>query len=632
MSTSQLHPSLSTLSQRDEQNVGFMPGLMLIVFTLILLYALRPLEISDNAIGYIMRVQSSLNGIESFYPPHLFQAPIIGLFHQVLSSVSSCDVTCASVAHSMFWAAIAVFSVFVMSRKLLRSTVGGLATAVAVLVAHGFWVYATQGEVYVPTVGCMMAATALLFTSRTETLSVARIVGVAAFWALSTTYHLASVVLFVPFAYYFFATQGSRGWRQLAIVCALAGSASLGSFISAYVWTATAPLSLASFLDWVLEITDRPLTDWGTTANLVSFGELVRAVWSQIKAITLLPDFLTLRMAPPLDQLPLAILGALLIGAVLLWNAVQVVRLGHAGWPRLFLLLMFAVFFVFFSWWQTSVHKFFIPSSVPLIIMAALAVRDLLSHVVSARAQLLTGGAVATLIALIFSFNLVSISELRASYGPFHAEAEVLDRLNPDECTIYSVGNHLNPLKLYFGQTNNRFVPLFEREFYLLSTGQLSVEKPRLYSGETCAMVPLGYLAELRFRDKVVPFFPAGRWPDYIAYMLDAQPSPEGSGITHHPFEVIETDALTYLVIDRRSRVAAADIDAVTETISAVTTRVLEANWPADMADRWGATLLALPRTNLAIGRSRSLIFGYGWGDVGRMPDSGADRGSLELN
>ncbi|HRX72899.1 MAG TPA: hypothetical protein P5341_02230 [Hyphomonas sp.] len=632
MSTIPFGQPATQSSNTDSSYATLLSGIALLIFTFLFLYLFQPTEISDNALGYIATVQSnSITGITSFYPPHLLHAPIIGLFYQVLSNVTGCDAFCAGMLHSIFWAGIGVFSIFVMSRQLLHSTAGAMATAVMVLVAHGFWVYATQAEVYVPAMGCIMAATALLFTNRAPSVGVVRIVGVAAFWALATMYHLASVVLFLPFCVYFFATRGGKGWRELTVVCALAGSTVLASIIGAYAWTATAPLSIVNFFHWMLEITNRPLTDWGSVDNLFSLGDLVRAVWSQIKAITLLPDFLTLRLAPPLDQLPLAIIGSLLIGVVLLWNGVQVLRLGRAGWPRGYLLLMFAVFFVFFSWWDTSVHKFYIPASVPLIILTALAVRDLLDHVESSRARRLTGGAIAALIAVIFAFNLISIIELRQSRGPFYAEAEVLNRLDPEGCTIYTVGQHITPLKVYFAQPNAKFVIGFEREFYLLSTDQLAAEQPRLYSDETCAMVPLGWLTEQRFRGAVTPFYPAGRWDDYVAYMLDAQPSPDGPGITHHPFEVIETDALTYLVIDRQSRVVAADIDASTETIRAVESRVLEANWPARLTAEWGDTFLSVPRASLEINRDRKLIFGYSWGDEARLLREKADLKGLGL-
>src|SRR5690606_38364502 len=105
--------------------------------------------------------------------------------------------------------------------------------------------------------------------------------------------------------------------------------------------------------------------------------------------------------------------------------------------------LLFATNFLFFAWWQPMVHKFYIPSSVPLIFLTAMAIHDIYLRVGSTSARRLVAGLASAVVAVIFVFNLSSVLELRRSLGPYHAEAAVLDRLTPENCTIYSVGHHL---------------------------------------------------------------------------------------------------------------------------------------------------------------------------------------------
>ena len=151
-----------TTSAADSAASGLLVSAALLVFTVAFLLIFQAVEVSDNAIGYISAVQDETLAHPHFYPPHLLHAPIIGVFNSLFSTVPGCDVFCAGRLHSIFWAAIAIVSMFHIARILLGSTAGALATSLTLLVAHGFWVYATQAEVYAPMVGCFTAATAVL--------------------------------------------------------------------------------------------------------------------------------------------------------------------------------------------------------------------------------------------------------------------------------------------------------------------------------------------------------------------------------------------------------------------------------------------------------------------------------------
>src|SRR5690606_21534152 len=400
------------------RDVHLVHALILFVLALLFLYACRPMELVDNALDYIAKVGRG----DLFYPPHLLHSAFIKGFHSVLSSVSSCDVACAGMVHSMLWGAAAVASTYLIARPFMAAG-GALLTALAVLVAHGFWVFATQLEVYVPSVGAVTTASAVLFTTRSPRLGWVRVLAVAILWAIATTYHVANVFLFLPFCAYFFGRQGWRGWLQLAIVSVLAGSLVFAAFVVAYLIDNDA-WSIGGFFVWVFALTNVPMTEWGSLSHWHPVW-LFRAGWRQIIAVTLLPEYLTA------NQTPLWIIGALVALAALAWNAFQVALPSRPAGVRVYFLLLFATNFLFFAWWQPMVHKFYIPSSVPLIFLTAMAVHDLYLRVGSTSARRVVAGLASAVVAVIFVFNLSSVLELRRSLGPYHAEAAVLDRLTP---------------------------------------------------------------------------------------------------------------------------------------------------------------------------------------------------------
>ncbi|MCS6778572.1 MAG: hypothetical protein NZ555_02575 [Geminicoccaceae bacterium] len=609
------------LDERPETSL--LVVLTLAVLTFLFYFTFRPYEFSDNGIHYLESARRSTFANPGFYPPHLLHPPMIDMAWSLFSSIiPGCDLFCSAALYIGLWATIGIVATFLAARALLGSLPGALATAIGLGVAHGYWVYAGQPEVYVPTVGAMTSALALLLTAG-PVLGTGRIVLAAIFWALACFFHLASVVLFIPFGILVLGRYGFGAWRKLLLLYVVAGGIVLTGFLGAYAWVGVRPLSPAGFLEWVLEITNRPLTDWGTTANLVSVGELARAAWSQVRALVLLPEMLTLPLPPPLDQAPIAVLVGSAIAATLLWNLVQLLRRADLAVPRATLLAMFALLFVFFIWWDTGVHKFFIPSSAPLVLLAAIALRDVASRFTDIGRRRLVG-IVATVLAIMFLFNASSVLELTRSRGPGHAEAGVLARLGGEECRLWVDGTQMGPLMLYYDRQNVGFFTLLPRDFYLRAIGEAPASPPP-FTGEPCAFVPIGWLTRANFEDVVRPYLPEGRWEDFIAYLLDARPTGDGSRITHHPLDIVRDEALTYALIDRGERVESEGIEAVTEAIERTARAELDAHWPASLHERWGPTLLAVPRTDVRVERDRRLIFGYGWGDIARRPVERAD-------
>jgi hypothetical protein len=580
------------------------PALALFLFTIMFLYAFRPMEISDNSLVYIFNVRQG----EVFYPPHLLHAAIIGCFYVVLSNIAPCDVVCAGMVHSMIWAGVTIASVYMIARSVLATAGGALLTAAMVLVAHGFWVFATQLEVYVPSVGCVAAAGAVLFTNRNPTLSPARVIAVAVLWALATTYHVANVFLFIPFCAYFIGAQGLRGWRQLAVVSALAGGLVWAAFVTVYLFEQEAR-SVDGFFTWAFALTDVPMTDWGSLSNWQPVP-LLQAGWRQITALTLLPEYLTS------DQRPLWIIGAFLVVSALLWNVIQIAYPDRPAGARVYFILLFATNFLFFAWWQPTVHKFFIPSSIPLIMLMAMALHDLYLRARATMARRLIVGSAVAVIAVVFTFNLSSALELRRSLGPDYAEAAVLDRITPENCTIYSVGHHINPLRVYFDRTNYVSIRYFLSAFYSLATGEPRPERIA-FEDEECALMPLGFLAKNYYDRYAGTYVGEALWPDYVGFFFNVKPD-AAAGVTYNAFELVaEGDGPPHVLVDRQRRVHARSAQELAEVIGAEVDRAMQ-KFAADWPSATEPYLAYVPRVNVEIDRLRQKIFGYSFGEGGR--------------
>jgi hypothetical protein len=543
---------------------------------------------------------------------------MMSLIHVFLPTALACDPICAGMLQSMVWSSVAVVAIYFIARVTLGTISAALSTALLVLVSHGFWVYATQAEVYAAMVGCTFAATAVLFTDRAAGLSGTRVALTSALWALATLYHAASILLFLPFAVYFWGTQGFRGWRQLMAVSAFAGSIVVAAFAGAYAWAGGQwrghkEWSLSDFFSWILDITDRPLTDYGSLSNLEP-GGFVRTGWSLIKAVTLLPEGLTVSLQSPFDQLPLAIVGITVIAATLLWNVMKIFK-NDLLMPRLYFMTMLVPNLIFFTWWSPSVHKFFILSAIAMIMLMAFALRDVYHALRRERMRWGFRATVAAAIALIFVFNLSSVLELRHSRGAFYAEAEVFNSLAPEGCIIYTQAHHVAALEYYLGKHNGANIVRLERDFFRFRRGEPGAVKP-FADGEECVLIPLGYLSERRFDRMIGRFLPSAAWRDYIAYVLEVKDAPQGDGVTYSSFELVgQDDGRPDLLVDRRRRASAPSLEAVTGMIESEVDQALQKLGPPEEIEDYGDFALAIPRTGVVIGRDRNLIFGYGWGD-----------------
>lgn len=588
--------SVKTLGRKP--NSELVIAALIGIGTIAFLTFFRAIELSGNSLSYTVDVMA-WGPAKSFHTSHVMYKPILVVFHDALSSITDCGVVCAGQFHSILWGAIAVVCTFVLLRRLTDSTLLGFVGAVSLLVSHGFWVFATQLEVYVPTVGCLLLIVTFLLVGSDRWHWISLSAACAVVWALATVYHQANVFLFVPIAVAVLGRFGADGWKRLAMISGTAGGLVLATYLIVYASIDES----RPFIAWTLGLANVPLTDWGSLQFWAPSG-LKRAFYSQVTSLVVLPD----EVRP--YQIAIHWRGAIVLLAILGWNALQAWRHEALRVARLTFIAWFVVYFLFFTWWDPDVHKFFVPSAVALVILGALMLYDVLLLIGrlgeqrrSLRLALL--GTTATVVAFMilgtFIFNLVaSILPIRGDIGPRlgpqYQEAAVLDSLAPERCVAYGFSTQVLNLRKYFGWSGDRLRThrgLFEKYYAHVTAGDDGVpgDAPG-FEDEDCAVLRVAFVLEGSFETKTGAYLET-EWQSFLEWFFAVEHLEDGETISFDSFEVIVPEGRApYLLVDRRSR-DYADADYIQEQM-----RQQEEYGPRLWQRRFA-------------GRDRNLIFGY---------------------
>lgn len=575
-------------------------GVGLAAGTAVFLWLFRAEELSANSLAYADTV-SGMPLSENFYPAHLMYMAVVRLFSYVLSPVGGCGVQCAGQVHSIVWATVAIVCMYLLLARLTQSVWLGFAGALLLLVSHDFWVFSTQLEVYVPMVGSLLLLAVVLLTAG-ERWSTGRAVACAGAWAVATLFHQAGAVMFVPVAAYLLAQSGRQSWRKIATVSAMAGGAVLASYVIVYI--AVSPPG--GFLGWMLGLASVPLTDWGSFGHW-TLPNVREALYSQGSSLALLPDEVS-------DyQLPGQRLAAVVVLVLLAWNAFQAWRRADNRAVRVFFLAWFVALFAFFTWWDPTVHKFFLPSVPPLIALGVITLQDGLGLARRLPAagfdwqvgyKATAGVVVAATLVTVFTFTLVaSIMPLRGDIGPRlgpnYYEANILNDLAPPGCDAYAFEHQLRPLEYYFGWDEDRVwsqTELYEAYFYYV-TGQ---EPPKEYrerdpiGAEPCSVINVYFVSPQRFDSKVRGYIDSPDWQSFLDWFFEVEDRGDGTSVRPAVELVERHDRPPYLIVDRSRRVEAPRGSLAEEITRAVQdNRTVVNHFPS------------FP------GRDRQLIFGY---------------------
>ena len=583
--------------------------LLIGAFTAVFLLFFRAVEMSANSVSYALDAKSGTLD-DLFYAPHLAYSSVIRVFAVVLGAVTSCDTACAGQAHSILWALTAVVCMYLLVRHLTESEGVALIAAASLLVSHGFWVFATQLEVYVPLVGSQLLLATVLILAWTKWPGVLFVASCAGIWTLATLYHQATAVFAVPLAAYLITKHGRQGAIRAAAICTLAGVTVILAYLGAHI----AIDADQPFVPWVVGLANTELTDWGSFGNW-NFAGFKTGLYSQVSSLIVVPG----ELRP--SQIPVQWRGGLLVLAILAWNAVRVFRRAAHLEARLFFLLWFCAYFLFFTWWDPRVLKFFVPSAVPLVALGAFSLHDFM---VAARRITerrgypkwvldgVIGVVMATALAVTFVFNLVgSVLPVRGNVGPtlgpHYEEARLLNRYAPNECVVSGFGHELLYLTYYYAdgtRPQGRSIRDIYEAYYddVLSENRAQGERrrPRPFVDESCVLINMRFLSERFFTWKTRPEVyarsasgPSPEWQVFLDWFFQVDSEEQSETVTFDAFRLIlHEDRAPYVLIDRRLREQAPG-DHIAQTLTTA-------------LDMYGDQF----EINFA-GRDRDLIFGY---------------------
>src|SRR3989442_901676 len=201
---------------------------------------------------------------------------------------------------------------------------------------------------------------------------------------------------------------------------------------------------------------------------------------------------------------------ALALAGLVLWHAIHSWRGAELATERRFLLIWLLTLYAFFLWWFPGEKEFFIVTLFPLILLAALAIKDLLKVGEQGRERRRVALYTLCCAALVL-IGLVNASETILPYhrdrGPAFATASTLAARLLAGCLVIGDISVLQNLRYYYGRDRvmETAMPLFY--FYR------GLTLPDFYrlDAEECIAPDLSFCR-----------------PDYSVRGFDPYPNPEG--------------------------------------------------------------------------------------------------------
>lgn len=563
--------------------------------TLLILYFIKAAQVSGMSIGFAVSVS---DGGFGFHPHHLLYQSVLKLFYGILGS-AHCDAICAGQFHSIIWGVVSVLSTYVISRYAMPSKLGAIVTAISLMAIHGFAVYATQLEPYIPILGMSSLLAAILVARGPRNLGWAHEFLFVSVMSLSLLFHQAMLFFFVPLAYWLIANNGRDGLMSVIRMIAITGVIVLSTYIA--VFRSVHPdRDFIDFYHWMMYYQVISDASHGTFQDLL--GQRLRVTVRSVQKL-----FVALHEPQMRDVVILArIFVSIYIPILILWNALQIFRKNDAKKIRTLMFIWAGVFGLFFFWWQASVYKFFIPTLVPIVVLTSLSINDIVQrwhHNFLAR-NLIPGIAIAGVV-FIAGFNLTaSILPLSRSPGAIYDLAEKFAKAAPAECNLYSMRYLSGYVSYYFDRKTPRpFNLMFRKHFY--STRDTAVADTiavdNTFDDERCAVIPFYWISREYFQNRtkqaIGRYLSPDDWSEFIAWFFEVEEDTNSAEISFKSYDIVEdADGDRYLRIDRTTRRSTVNID--------------------ELLKRLDTLYMSRPGGSFApnqpeIGRRRHLAFGY---------------------
>lgn len=503
--------------------------------TALFLFSLKASHQTADSLDYALSVRT---GLGTHHPHHLLFVPLVRVVRAgMLAAGMTPDPVAAGQIHNIFWAALTVLCMFLLAEHLLSSTVGGIVAALCLLLARGFWLYSTQMEAYVPALGCLaLLAATLMHRQREHEAPVWMGVLVSVLVSLGVLYHQSNILICIPLAFWLSGNHRGPHARTLWII-SLAGVLVFSAYVLAFLHSEAAgnapdPMvtgfepAIARFVRFCLAYAFLPNPGWGTVKNFSVMG-VGRLIHSQIRDIVTFPWSLRLLVIPGF--------AAVLAGLVL-WHAYRFWRGAELAAERRFLLAWLLSFYAFFLWWFPGEKEFFIVTLFPLILLAALAVRDIWMSRAGDRRGLRTAlyvlcCALPVVIGLVNAFG--TIVPYHRDRGPAFAAASTLAAKLPAGCLVIGDITVLQNLRYYFERDRvmETAMPLFY--FYQ----GLPLPKRYRLDEEECIAADLSFARPDYSLGGMDGYnHPAG-WSDFAEWLLGAAPDFPRSVSACRPFE-----------------------------------------------------------------------------------------------
>ena len=578
---------------------------LLVTLVFAFLYILRATELTGSAISYAAKIKS---GHDLIHPQHLGYMPIIQAFHLVFSDLFKCDIICSGQIHGIIWAVITLVSLYLLLRRLIGSAFGAFLASLFTLVSHNFWIYSTQLEVYVPVLGCLTLLAAILYLRCTTSCRMSNMVILSGLWALSILYHEANVIFIIPLGYYMISTQGKQGWKQVGIISVLSGIVVLSGYVLAFL--STSPVkTVGEFINFTIALAKVPMTDWGSFVPWTKFV-IKSVILSEFSVFLVLPEYFR-NLLEPFSKIEILTI-AFIIAFILLWNIVQCFRRVPEYKVRVFFLLWFVSYFLFFLKWDPRVHKFFIPTVIPLVVLGSVMLRDMLATSgISKLTRIIAIGAICCFITVTFMSNLYSsVLPVRSSFGVPYYEAETINILAPKNCMVYDFGHNVASLGYYFNRNYEKTdsVRRLYSNFYNSATAH-GLRNDMPFQNEECTFIRLGYLSPHYFHDMTKGYLDSSEWSEFIKWVFGVEYQGEDNSVTYNPFiETSHEGGPSYIVINRSKRVTATTVDELFEKLE----YYIDIN-----KEKFGNMFPWTPTVLLKkarIDHSQQVIFGHGMG------------------
>ncbi len=508
-------------------------GLGLAAASFGLLWSTRALTQYGDSLNYLLAARS---GQGLFHPHHLLYNAVIRLFYLALRAVDrGIDVANAAQLHNVLWAVVAVLAVYFIVLKISGARGTAVLAAAGLLIAQGFWEYATQTQIYVPALACLAVAVLLVVRRRGNRFRFGDACGTGLAFALAVFFHQSNVLFAVPLAVLLLGLHGRTAWRSLVIVLAVAAIIVGAAYIAAYQIDG-GPWKGGGFFRFIVSYTSHPYPSWGEWRN-VSLHGVGHVLHSQLRNMVPVPS----KFKVP----ETAIFIILLAASVLLSFGRTKKRSLGAGWPA-FLLVWLALHFAFFLWWSPDEKNMFTISLLPLVLLAANGLDGLAARISSRRLRGIGAAVLGLLIPAAAAANYIGlVGPLRATRGPEYEEARRLDACVPAQDMILARWGVQQNLAFHF---NRRF--LLEADIApLVFCRNLNLPRDYRAVSETSVTLPMDFLNP---GVTPFPFNGYGRpeaWKRYLGWLLDFKSREAGDSASCRSFEALPCDRVAYLRI-----------------------------------------------------------------------------------